>query len=346
LDLSVVVASWNTRELTLACLASVEAERERLRGQFEIELCLVDNGSCDGTAEAVRSAFRWVRVIGLPRNLGFSAGCNRGLAETTGRHRLLLNSDAALQPGSIASVLAYLDAHPDVGALGPRLVAPNGELQNSAHAYPSALSELVPLALLQLANPRRYPSRRWHPRTPTDVDAVRGAALFLSGRALRRIGPLSEEFFFFLEETDWCWRARAAGFRVVYLPEASVMHVSGASSKRKHPARTRIEYHRSLYRFLLKYRGLTPAAAVFALRVAKLALYVLGVAAPAVVSRGYRARLAEHLDVLVWHLRGCPQAVGLRALGAPSAPEPAARGGAGQEARAREERSGDAAPLA
>jgi GT2 family glycosyltransferase len=342
-DLSVVVASWNTRELTLACLASVDLERERLRGEAEIELCLVDNGSSDATAEAVRSAFPWVRVIALPRNLGFSAACNRGLTETSGRYRLLLNSDAALQPGCIEIALAYLDRYPEVGALGPRLVGPGGELQNSAHAYPSALSELVPLVLLQLARPRRYPSRRWHPRAAVDVDAVRGAALFLSERALRRIGPLSEEYFFFLEETDWCWRARVAGFRVVYLPEVSVMHVSGASSKRKHPARTRIEYHRSLYRFLLKYRGLTPAAAVFALRVAKLVLYSLGVALPAAISRAYRARLAEHLEVLAWHLRGCPQAVGLRALGAPSAPESASREASALRARSRADSVGDAA---
>jgi hypothetical protein len=103
---------------------------------------------------------------------------------------------------------------------------------------------------------------------------------------------------------------------VVHLPEAAVVHVSGASSKRKHPASTRIEYHRSLYRFLLKYRGLTPTAAVFALRVAKLLLYTAAVAPLAALSRRYRQRLSEHLQVLAWHLRGCPEAVGLQSLGA------------------------------
>lgn len=316
MDLSIVVVSWNTRSLTLECLASVEAERERLRGRLELELWLIDNGSSDGSAEAVRQGFAWVSLLALPRNLGFAAGCNLGLAEARGRHQLLLNSDAALLPGALELAVDYLDAHPEVGIVGPRLVGPDGQLQNSAHAYPSAISELLPLPLLQWLRPERYPSRRRPASQPVAVDAVRGAALFVSGRALRRIGALSEEFFFFLEETDWCWRARQAGFRVVHLPEAAVMHVSGASSKRKHPASTRIEYHRSLYRFLLKYRGLTPTAAVFALRVAKLVLYTAAVAPLALLSRHYRQRLAEHLQVLAWHLRGCPEAVGLRSLGA------------------------------
>jgi len=326
-DLSIVVVSWNTRELTLACLASVEAERERLRGRLELELFLVENGSSDGSAEAVREGFAWVSLLVQPRNLGFAAGCNLGLARARGRHLLLLNSDAALLPGALELALDYLDAHPEVGLLGPRLVGPDGQLQNSAHAYPSLLSELVPLPLLQLLRPQRYPSRRRPASRPAEVDAVRGAALFASGRALRRIGPLSEEFFFFLEETDWCWRARQAGFRVVHLPQAAVVHVSGASSKRKHPARTRIEYHRSLYRFLLKYRGLTPAVAVFAARVAKLLLYSAAAACLAPLSRRFRLRLAEHLQVLLWHLRGCPEAVGLRSLDAAPAP-PAAPVGA------------------
>jgi hypothetical protein len=134
------------------------------------------------------------------------------------------------------------------------------------------------------------------------------------------VGPLSEEFFFFLEETDWCWRVREAGLRVVHLPRARIAHVSGASSKQKAPGLARIEYHRSLYRFLRKYRGSLPAALIFGVRLAKSGFYVASQAPLAAVYPRHRVRWRAHRDVLLWHLRGCPEAVGLRQLGAPGAP--------------------------
>ena len=149
---------------------------------------------------------------------------------------------------------------------------------------------------------------------PIDVEAVVGAALFARASVVRRVGLLSEEYFFFLEETDWCWRVRQAGLRVVHLPQVGVVHVSGASSKRKSRALTRIEYHRSLYRFFRKWRGMSSVLIVYLVRLAKAFLYVAMNAPAALLGGRHRARWIADRQVFVWHLRGCPAAVGLGQL--------------------------------
>ena len=137
-----------------------------------------------------------------------------------------------------------------------------------------------------------------------------GAAIFARAAAVRDVGPLPEDYFFFLEETEWCWRARKAGWRVVHLPTAFAIHLSGASSKRRDPALTRIEYHRSLYHFFRMNRGTGWMATVISLRLLKSLSYVVALAPRALFGGRGLARWKVHRDVLVWHLRGCPKAVG------------------------------------
>jgi GT2 family glycosyltransferase len=333
IDLSIVVVTWNTRDLVLECLASIESEllREQDRPGLETETCVVDNASSDGTLEAIRQRFPWVRVVSLPRNVGFAAGSNAGLRGLRARHALLLNSDARLVPGALSRCVAYLDAHPDVGVVGPQLLNPDGSKQNSIHNFPMLATELLPKGIFQFLFRRRFPSRRWAGDSPIEVEAVAGAALFLRARLLREVGLLPEDYFFFLEETDWCLRVRSAGWRVVHLPSVFVIHLSGGSSKRRSPALTRIEYHRSLYRFFGKHHGRLAAALVLALRFAK-AFFYLVTQAPLVLAGGHhRDRWEIHRTVLIWHLRGCPRAVGLGGPPAPGSELP--RRGASRPAR-------------
>ncbi len=314
IDLSIVVVTWNTRDLVFECLASIErASVNRLEGarRLEIETLVVDNGSVDGTVEAIRACFPWAKVIALPRNMGFSAGCNIAMKAMHGRYVLLLNSDAQLRVGVLEGCVEFLDSHSDVAIVGPQLFNPDGSKQNSIHNYPRVITELLPVGIFQFLFRRRFPSRRWAGRAPIDVEAVMGAALFARTHAMLRVGSLCENYFFFLEETDWCWRARKAGWRVVHLPHVGVDHISGASSKRKNRALTRIEYHRSIYRFFRTYRGLTSAMVVFALRFFKAFFYVTTRAPLALFGGSYRSDWIDDRDVLVWHLRGCPAAVGL-----------------------------------
>jgi hypothetical protein len=307
MDLSVIVVTWNTRGLVLDCLASVAAA---LSPAMRAEILIVDNGSSDGTAAAVRGAYPAARVIALPENVGFAAGCNAGLRVSRGRHVLLLNSDARVLPETLARGLAFLDRHPDVGLVGPQLRFPDGRPQNSVHNIPIAATELLPKALFQFFFRRRFPSRRWLGEEPRDVEAVNGAAIFARAAFVRDVGPLPEDYFFFLEETEWCRRARAAGWRVVHLPAAVVIHLAGASSKRRDPALTRIEYHRSLYHFFRVNRGSGWMAMVFCMRLLKSLFYVVTQAPLALFGGRHLARWRVHRDVLAWHLRGCPEAVG------------------------------------
>jgi len=319
-DLSIVIVTWNTRELTLACVAAALREMRAAAPRRCCEIVLVDNGSGDGTAAAVGERFPSLRVVRLSRNLGFAAGANRGLAHARGRFALLLNTDARLLPGALERCVALLDARADVGIVGPLLLRADGRPRASAHRFPLVASELLPPGLLSLALPQRFPSWRSRRELPFDVEAVRGAALFLRTDLLRRVGPLPEAYFFFLEETDWCWRVRAEGLRVVQLPAARVVHHSGASGAHRSPALTKIEYHRSLYRFLLRHRGRGRATAVWMLRLAKSLARVIAGAPLALGSRTLRSRWRVHRDVLAWHLRGCPAGVGLASLGSESRP--------------------------
>lgn len=314
-DLSIVIVTWNARDVLLDCLASIEREilGRKDAGAIATETLVVDNGSADGTVEAVRERFPWAQLLALPENLGFAGGNNVGLAKAAGRHAVLLNSDTVVLPDALESCVRFLDAHPDVGVVGPQLLNPDGTKQNCVHNFPSLATELVPKGLLETLWPRSFPSKRYDHPEPIDVEAVLGACLFVRREVLEQVGPMPEDYFFFLEETDWCWRIREAGWRVVHLPEPRVIHVHGASTKKKIPARTRIEYHRSLYHFFRKNRGIGPAAVVVALRTAKALFYTVALAPAALVSRRGRERWRSRAAVFLWHLRGCPAHGGLDA---------------------------------
>jgi hypothetical protein len=310
IDASIVVVSWNGREVLADCLASIErellgrADAERL----SFETIVVDNGSSDGSAELVRSRFAWAQLVALPENRGFAAGNNVGLRLAKGRHAVLLNSDTVVQPGALERCVRFLDANPRVGVVGPQLLNPDGSRQNSIHNYPSLATEWLPKGLLERLFPRRFPSKRFEHAGPIEVEAVLGACLCVRREVLEQVGLVPEDYFLFLEETDWCLRIAAAGWRIVHLPDARIVHVHGASSKKVIPWQTRIEYHRSLYHFFRKHRGSAVAASVVALRFAKSLLYVVVRALLAPFSRRERRRWTQDARVCVWHLAGCPLA--------------------------------------
>jgi GT2 family glycosyltransferase len=297
LDLSIVIVAWNVRDLVLDCLASIAVARPRLA----YEVIVVDNGSRDGTSQAVRRQFPDAIAIELPRNLGFAAGNNCGLRRMRGRHAVLLNSDTIVLPGGLEACVEYLDKHPDVGVVGPQLLNPDRTKQHCIHNSPTLLSELLSQALLRRLWPGRYPSKRVEYAAPIDVEAVLGACLFVRREVVERVGLIDEAYFFFLEETDWCHRIRQAGWRVVHLPDAHVIHLYGEATKKKLPLRTRIEYYRSRYVFFSKNRGRLASLALEGLVLLRL---LLG------SSLGGRRR-AEYRKILAWHLGGRPASAGL-----------------------------------
>ncbi len=330
-DLSVVIPSYETRGLLLECLEGV-ARARAAHPKLDCEVVVVDNGSRDGSVEAVRERHPGVRVLAGARNRGFAAAVNRGLRARRGRHALLLNSDVEIAPDLLAAGVRLLDAHPDVGVLGGSLCHPGGRPQRSAHRLPGLASELLPGEIFRRpARGRSGVSRRGPDgdRELVDVEAVRGAVLFVRGEALDALGLLDEGFFFFLEDTEYCARVRRAGLRVAQAPGLRAVHRLGASSKQRAPLATRIEYHRSLYRFLSRERGATTARVVCLSRMLRGLGLCLGLVLVAGFRPAERSRLAERWGLLVWHLRGCPDA--------PRLAEALAAGGSGAMGGGRRE---------
>jgi GT2 family glycosyltransferase len=299
-DLSIVIVAWNVRDLVLDCLASIADAKLGL----SYEVIAVDNGSADFTVEAVARQFPDTRIVALPKNIGFGAGNNRGIEVMRGRHAVLLNSDTIVLPGGLEACVRFLDEHPHVGAVGPQLLNPDRSKQNCIHNSPTLVSEIVGQSLLRRVLPKRWPSKNVHYDAPVEVEAVLGACLFARREVIEQVGLIDEDYFFFLEETDWCHRMRAAGWKIFHLPDAHVIHLYGESTKKKQPLRTRIEYYRSRYIFFRKNRS---AAVYRALRAIVMAKILLGC-----VFGGRRAQ--EYRKILAWHREGEPAKSGLAAV--------------------------------
>lgn len=314
IDLSIVIVTWNAREVLLPAVESIFRE---VKG-ISYEVLVADNDSKDGSADAVEKEFPEAKVIRIPRNLGFAGGNNVALRQVEGRYAVLLNSDTITHAGAFERMVAYMDAHPEVGACGPQLLNPDGSKQNCFHNFPSLTTELVNLSLLKILFPRKYPSKRQTYTEPIEVDAVLGACMLVRREVIEKVGLMDEGYFFFLEETDWCARIRNAEWKIVHIPDARITHLFGESTKKKVPTETWIEYYRSLYRFFGKNRGIGQRAIVVAFRVVKLCVDVVLTAALVAVTLGSsaksRRKLSTYATLLAWHLRGCPAGWGLRAV--------------------------------
>ncbi len=257
-DLSVIIVNWNVRDLLRRCLQSIFANLPACR----LEIIVVDNASGDGSAEMARTEFPQVRLIANPDNRGFPAANNQGLAVARGRYVLLLNPDTEVLSDALETMVAFADTHPDVGVVGPQLLNPDGTVQSSRRRFPTLATALFESTWLQPYAPRRLLERYYVLDRPDDqvqdVDWVTGAALMARREAVEQVGPLDEGFFMYCEELDWCRRFREAGWRVVYLPTARIVHHVGKSSEQVLPAR-HIHFQTSKVRYFRKYHG--PVAA-------------------------------------------------------------------------------------
>jgi N-acetylglucosaminyl-diphospho-decaprenol L-rhamnosyltransferase len=254
-DLSIIVVNWNVRELLRRCLESIAAGGER----WGLEVVVVDNASDDGSVEMVRREFPWVRLVASPVNLGFTGGNNLGMADSRGRYLLLLNPDTEIVGDSLSRMLAYMEAHPEVGALGPKLLYPDGSVQSSRRRFPTLKTMFLESTILQQWWPENDTLQRYYildrPDDVTqEVDWLRGACLLIRRRALEEIGPLDERFFMYFEELDWCRRCRQSGWQVVYLPAAEVIHHEGGSSSQVVAAR-HLYFQRSKLYYTRKWMG-------------------------------------------------------------------------------------------
>jgi GT2 family glycosyltransferase len=231
-DLSVVVVTWNTKEMLRRCLRSV------LSGTcgLALEATVVDNGSSDGTVEMLADEFPSVRVIANGRNLGFAAAANQGIVSSGARYVLLLNADTECVGDAVPRMIDFMDERPKVAALGCKLVNPDGSIQPSCYsdasawkalAIASALYDVLPFRLMERLNPdgliRRIADFPDHETVLFPV-WFRGACMMLRTDAVKQCGGFDEEFFTYFEETDLCYRLRTDGWQVAYTPRACFIH--------------------------------------------------------------------------------------------------------------------------
>lgn len=271
MDLSVIIVNWNVRDLLRACLRSLQAAGDGIA----LELIVVDSASSDGSADMVRAEFPAVRLIACETNVGFSAGQNIGLAAAGGDFLLCLNPDTEVAPDALRVMLDYLHAHPDVGVAGPRLRYGDGTVQSSRRRFPTFATALLESTVLQQWSPRNRVLDRYYiadrpDDAEQDVDWLTGACLLVRRAVYAQVGGFDEGFFMYSEELDWQKRIRDAGWRIVYLPQAGVLHYEGRSSEQVVPLR-HIRFQRSKIRYFRKHHG---TAAALALRLFLLATYL------------------------------------------------------------------------
>lgn len=229
--LSVLLVSYNTQGLLDRCLGALDAARAQAGGVSEV--IVVDNASHDGSVAHLAAHHPSVRVIVSPSNLGFGRANNLALEASQGDYILLLNTDAFVEPDALRRTLAFMDAHPDVGVLGVRLVGGDGLLQPSCRYFPTPWNEAVQRMGLQRWFPRTrlVDDMDWDHASVRDCDWVTGCFYLVRRQTVDEVGLFDPRYFLYNEEVDHCMAVRRAGWRVVYFPDTTVIHLGGESAQ-------------------------------------------------------------------------------------------------------------------
>ncbi len=252
-DLSIIIVSWNVADLLDYFLDSI-----RRCAHPSMEIIVVDSASSDPTPDIVREHYPEVKLLAQTENVGFSRGNNIGLSAAAGRYLLLLNPDTEVSEGALTRMVAYLEAHPEVGIVGPHTLNSDGSHQSTRRRFPTLAVGLFESTWLQSYAPQSILDRYYVRDLPDDgtyeIDWVQGSALLARREVYAQIGGLDEGFVMYSEELDWCRRAKAAGWRVVYLGDAKITHHGGKSSEQA-GARRHIHFQQSKLRYFRKYHG-------------------------------------------------------------------------------------------
>jgi len=263
LDLSIIIVSWNVKDLLQRCLESIlqhpltkplsenyerkhklkwmqnSVNRRRevsLPSGIQFEAFVVDNASLDGSAEMVRERFPQVHLIENEENLGFAAANNQAIRRSQGRYVLLLNPDTVVCHDALTKLIDFLEGNPEVAVAGPKLLHPDGQIQHSAFAFPTlpmAFLDFFPIHHRLINSPfnGRYPRRLYEGGEPFPIDHPLGACLMARREAIEQVGLLDEGFFIYCEEIDWCMRAKKAGWQIYCVPQAEVVHYVAQSTQ-------------------------------------------------------------------------------------------------------------------
>lgn len=252
---SIVIVNWKTPELLAVLLDSIAREDS---GHESFEILVVDNDSQDGSVEMLKSKYPHVKLTENSANVGFSVACNQVIPTAQGKYVLLLNPDTEVTKDAISRMATYLDENPDCGAVGPKVLNPDGTLQLACRrSFPSVSASFYRLTYLSHLFPKsktfsEYNLTHADPDKLLEVDALSGSCMMVRKSVVDKIGLLDEDIFMFGEDIDWCWRIKEDGYRVVYLPDSVIYHVHGASSRLR-PVGATINLHKGMHVFYKKH---------------------------------------------------------------------------------------------
>ena len=255
MDVTICIVSYQTRNLLRDCLNSIFDTA----GSLSFEVIVVDNHSDDGTVEMVNAEFPGVRLLVNDHNAGYTRPNNQAMRESKGRYIVLLNPDTVVKPKAIAGLFGFLEVNPQIGIVGPKVLNRDGTLQKQCRrsearpwdsfCYFSGLSRLFP-------HDRRfagYLMTYLDENMTHEAEAVSGSCMMIRRQVIEQIGYQDENFFAYQEDTDYCRRARLAGWKVFYNPLAQITHYGGEGGSNVQPFRSIIEWHRSYYLYYRKH---------------------------------------------------------------------------------------------
>jgi N-acetylglucosaminyl-diphospho-decaprenol L-rhamnosyltransferase len=269
-DLGIIIVNWNTVDYLRKCLQTVFASE----GDFTYRVIVVDNASSDGSAEMVRASFPQAELIACDQNYGFPKGNNIALRQLgyhgagavsadAPRYALLLNPDTELPPTALYQMVQLMDARPDVGVAGPKLILPDGSLDKACRrGFPTPAVSFYHYSGLAKLFPQNETFGRYNMTfadvdDDLEVDSVVGAYMQIRKEAIDAVGLMDEVFFMYAEDIDWCYRIKQAGWKVWYHPAVTVYHVKRAASKQSKKAQ--FEFWRAMLIFYRKhFRQTTP----------------------------------------------------------------------------------------
>jgi GT2 family glycosyltransferase len=278
IDVSILIVNWNTRELLRQCLQSIYQETRSIT----FEVIVVDNASTDGSVAMIENEFRDTRLIANSDNRGFSAANNQGIAIATGRYVLLLNSDTVVLERAIEKTVAFADRYRDTAVTGCRLLNSDRTLQSSCFMFPSLLNFLLHATYSYRIFPRsRFFGREqmswWDRNDSREVDVVTGCFMLVRREAIDDVGPMDERFFMYAEETDWCYRFKAKGWKRRFTPEAEIIHVGGGSAPKLGARRAQVT-NQSFVKYMFKHwskpRAIAGVYLIASFYVARLAVLI------------------------------------------------------------------------
>ncbi|MBN2457231.1 MAG: glycosyltransferase family 2 protein [Sedimentisphaerales bacterium] len=234
LDVSIIIVSWNTRDILRNCMKSVYDKS----GKVDFEVIVIDNASDDDSAEMVETNYPQAILIKNEENRGFAVANNQGMKIAKGRYVLLLNSDTVVLEDAIAETVSFSDAHPEAAAVGCKVLNPDRTLQPTCFMFPSAVNMVLSSTYLYKVFPQsRFFGRErmsWWDRSDTrEVDVVTGCFMLVRREAIDQVGMMDERFFMYGEETDWCYRFKKSGCKVFFTPCAQIIHFGGQSTRQR-----------------------------------------------------------------------------------------------------------------